>query len=61
MPKKRGLFLKKSIFTKEIIPQNPGIAQKGIKNPGATQESTQNNGTSPYHDICKLLLEKKLR
>ena len=27
-----------------MMPKNPRIAQKG----------TQNNGTSPYHDKCKL-------
>ena len=44
-----------------MIPNNPGIAQKGTqksgnspKNPGAHQKSTQNNGTSPFHDIYKL-------
>ena len=24
------------------------------KNPGAPPKSTQNNGTSPYHDICEI-------
>ena len=38
-----------------MIPENPGIAQKGTQKSGSNpQESTQNNGTSPYHDICKL-------
>ena len=38
-----------------MIPKNPGIVQKGTQKSGSNaQESTQNNGTSPYHDICKL-------
>ena len=37
-----------------MIPKNPGIAQKGTQKSGSNpQESTQNNGTSMYHDICK--------
>ena len=52
---KSGLFLKKSNFTKKMIPKNPGIAQKGTQKSGSTPKSTQNNGTSPYHDICKLI------
>ena len=36
-------------------PKDPGIAKKMIpKNPGIAQKGTQNNGTPPYRDICKL-------
>ena len=37
-----------------MIPKNPGTIQKIPQNPEAPPKSTQNNGTSPYHDICKL-------
>ena len=38
-----------------MIPKNPGIAQKGIQKSGSNpQKSTQNIGTSTYHNICKL-------
>ena len=38
-----------------MIPKNPGIAPKRYpKNQKQPQNSTQNKGTSPYHDICKL-------
>ena len=50
-----------------MIPQNPRIAQKGTRKSGSTpkkypkireypQKCTQNNGKSPYRDICRLPL-----
>ena len=37
-----------------MISKNPGIAQKGTqKSRSNPPKSTQNNGTSSYHDICK--------
>ena len=50
---KSGIFLKNQILPKNDT-QNRGIAQRGTKKSGNTPKSTQNNGASPYHDICKL-------
>ena len=36
-----------------MVPKNPGIAQKKYpKIQEQPQKGTQNNGTSPYQDIC---------
>ena len=40
-----------------MVPQNPGISKTDTQKSGSnSQKSTQNNGTSPYHDIFKLPL-----
>ena len=57
IPKKSGLFLKKSNFipqendtqtsgnSQNMIPESLGIAQNGIEKSGSSPKSTQNNGT----------------
>ena len=44
----------KSGNSQKMIPKNPGIAPKGTQKSGSNPKSTQNNGPSPYRDICKL-------
>ena len=48
-------MIPKSPGIAKMIPKNPGIAQKDTqKSESNPQKSTQNNGTSPYQDLCKL-------